>query len=102
MTQSLTRPQTKDDTSDLKQEVVMFRVASGTDWDCILYSLPRDAEWRGRRPSGSWTIVKTLIGVAEIAALSGPDREGRYKKKTVKDLRGGSDGSFAGGNPAQD
>ena len=90
-------PQTKDDTSELKQKLVKFRVASGTDWDCILYFLPRDAEWRGRRPSGSWAIVKTLIGVAEIAALSGPDREGRYKKKTVKDLRGGSDGSLAGG-----
>jgi SpoVK/Ycf46/Vps4 family AAA+-type ATPase len=90
-------PLEKDDNSDLKQELVKFRVASGTDWDCILYFLPRDAEWRGRRPSGSWAIVKTLIGVAEIAALSGPDRDGRYKKKTTKDLRGGGDGSLAGG-----
>ena len=73
-------PPTQNDNSDLRQDLVMFRVASGTDWDCILYFLPRDAEWRGRRPSGSWTIVKTLIGVAEIAALSGPDRDGRYKK----------------------
>ena len=90
-------PLEKDDNSDLKQELVKFRVASGRDWDCILYFLPQNAEWRGRRPSGSWAIVKTLIGVAEIAALSGPDRDGRYKKKTTKDLRGGGDGSLAGG-----
>lgn len=87
----------EEDDSDVKQELVRFRVASGKDWDCIIYFLPRDTEWRGRRPSGSWAIVKTLIGVAEIASLSGPDRDGRFKKRTTKDLRGGSDGSLAGG-----
>jgi ATP-dependent 26S proteasome regulatory subunit len=78
-------------------EVVSFRVAGGKDWDCVLYFIPQKAEWRGRRPSGSWTIVKTLSGLAQISALSGPDRDGKYKRKTSKDLWGGGDGSFAGG-----
>lgn len=85
------------DSSEKKDEPIRLRVAHGESWDCIVHFLPKDAEWRGRHPSGSWAIVKTLIGVAEIAALTGPDRDGRYKKKTTKSLRGGSDGSFSGG-----
>lgn len=87
----------QDENSEIQPDVVRFRVASDKDWDCILYFLPRDAVWRGQRPSGSWAIVRTLIGVAEVAAVSGPDRDGRYKKKTTKDLRGGGDGTLAGG-----
>jgi SpoVK/Ycf46/Vps4 family AAA+-type ATPase len=87
----------QDGNTEIQPEVVRFRVACDKDWDCILYFLPRDAIWRGQRPSGSWAIVRTLIGVAEVAAVSGPDRDGRYKKKTTKDLRGGGDGTLAGG-----
>jgi len=76
---------------------VRLRVANGKNWECILHFLPQGAEWRGRWPTGSWAVVKTLIGMAQVAALSGPDRDGRYKKRTTKDLRGGGDGSLAGG-----
>jgi hypothetical protein len=74
-----------------------FRVAGSTDWDCILHILPPDTQWQGRWPTGSWTIVKALTGVVQIAALSGPDRNGNYKTKTSRDLRGGSDGSLGSG-----
>lgn len=75
-----------------------LKVASGDQWDCYLHCLPKDQSWQGQWPTGSWTMIKTLIGVAEISALRGPDRDGLYHQKTVKELRGGSDGSFAGGN----
>jgi hypothetical protein len=74
-----------------------LRIAGGENWDCILHCLPTDTEWTGQWPTGSWAFLKTLTGMAEISALSGPDREGRYKKKTSKELRGGSDGTLAGG-----
>ena len=76
---------------------VRIRVGGGQDWDIVLHILPRDVAWRGRWPTGSWAIVKTLIGTAEIAALRGPDRNGLYTVKTKKSLRGGGDGSLAGG-----
>jgi hypothetical protein len=74
-----------------------LRVAGGENWECILHCLPTDTEWTGQWPTGSWAFLKTLTGMAEISALSGPDREGKYKKKTSKELRGGSDGTLAGG-----
>jgi hypothetical protein len=74
-----------------------LKVAGGANWECILHCLPVDTEWTGQWPTGSWAFLKTLTGMAEISALSGPDREGRYKKKTSKELRGGSDGTLAGG-----
>jgi hypothetical protein len=74
-----------------------LRVAGGENWECILHCLPKDTEWTGQWPTGSWAFLKTLTGMAEISALSGPDRDGRYKKKTSKELRGGSDGTLAGG-----
>jgi hypothetical protein len=74
-----------------------LKVAGGDNWECILHCLPTDTEWTGQWPTGSWAFLKTLTGMAEISALSGPDREGKYKKKTSKELRGGSDGTLAGG-----
>jgi len=76
---------------------VRLRVGGGQDWDVILHVLPRDVSWRGSWPTGSWAFVKTLIGTAEIAALRGPDRNGLYTEKTKKSLRGGGDGTLAGG-----
>ncbi|GKZ01215.1 hypothetical protein MPSEU_001072800 [Mayamaea pseudoterrestris] len=74
-----------------------FRIAGSTYWDCILHVLPPDSNWQGRWPTGSWTIVKVLTGVVQIASLSGPDRHGSFKTKTSRDLRGGSDGSLGSG-----
>jgi SpoVK/Ycf46/Vps4 family AAA+-type ATPase len=74
-----------------------LKVAGGQDWDCLLHVLPQGTEWKGRWPSGSWAMVKTLTGLAELSALTGPDRNGYYKAKTTRDLRGGSDGSIGGG-----
>lgn len=72
-------------------------VASGDQWECFLHCLPKETTWQGQWPTGSWTVLKPLTGVAEIASMKGPDRNGVYTKKTSKDIRGGSDGSFAGG-----
>lgn len=74
-----------------------LRVAGGLDWDCILHVLPPGTSWQGRWTTGSWAMIKTLTGVAEIASLVGPDRNGNLRKRTSKDLRGGSDGSLGGG-----
>jgi vesicle-fusing ATPase len=74
-----------------------LRVASGQDWDVVLHVLPPDTSWKGQWPTGSWAIIKTLIGTAEIATLGGPDRNGIYNIKTKKSLRGGGDGTMAGG-----
>lgn len=74
-----------------------LRVASGQDWDCILHVLPEDTFWIGSWPMGSWAVVKTLIGVTEIAALRGPDHDGRYEIQTTRDLRGDGDGTLARG-----
>jgi hypothetical protein len=76
---------------------VRLRVGGGADWDCILHILPAATEWQGRWPTGSWAILKALTGMIEVGALSGPDRDGRYKAKTSKSLRGGSDGSLGSG-----
>jgi len=75
-----------------------LRVASSANWDVFLHCLPKDRSCRVQWPTGTWTVVKTLIGVAEIASLQGPDRDGKYKVKTTKDLRGGSDGGIASGS----
>lgn len=83
-----------------KNTNVRLRIAGGQDWDVVLHVLPPDASWRGRWPTGSWAIVKTLIGTAEIAALRGPDRNGAYIEKTKRSLRGGSDGSTLAGGGA--
>jgi len=87
-----------DHSKDDKDEALRIRVAGGHDWDCLLHILPTDCEWSGRWPTGSWAVVKCLTGVTEISALRGPNRDGLYVKKTSKDLRGGSDGSFGSGS----
>ena len=76
-----------------------FKIASGQDWDCLIHVLPQDTQYEGRQCTGSWTMLKALTGVVEIAMLR-ENRDGGYKKSTKKDLRGGSDGSFGGGGVA--
>jgi hypothetical protein len=80
-----------------ENNAVRYRVGSGQDWDVILHVLPADESWRGRWPTGSWSILKTLIGTTEFAALRGPNRDGVYTEMTKKSLRGGGDGTLAGG-----
>jgi ATP-dependent Clp protease ATP-binding subunit ClpA len=75
-----------------------LRVAGGDHWDCILHILPPDTEWSGRWNTGAWAIVRALTGVAEISMLRGPNRDGYFTKATKKALRGGGDGSLAGGS----
>jgi hypothetical protein len=75
-----------------------LRVAGGDHWDCIFHVLPQDTEWTGRWPTGSWAVVRALTGVAEVAMLRGPNRDGFFTKATKKDLRGGGDGTLAGGS----
>jgi hypothetical protein len=75
-----------------------YRIAGGDYWDCILHVLPPGSEWRGRWPTGAWAVVKALTGVAEVAMLRGPNRDGFYTKSTKKSLRGGGDGTLAGGS----
>ena len=67
-----------------------YRIASGPKWDCIIHALPSNMQYEGRWPTGSWTIVKALTGVVEVAMLR-EDRDGNFKKATKKSLRGGSD-----------
>jgi len=71
----------------------MCKIASGEKWDCCIHALPSDMQHAGRWPTGSWTILKALTGVVEVAMLR-EDRDGNVKKRTKKDLRGGSDSSF--------
>ena len=73
-----------------------YKIASGKKWDCCIHALPSNMQHEGRWPTGSWTILKALTGVVEIAMLR-EDRDGNKKKATKKDLRGGSDGSFGVG-----
>ena len=80
-----------------KDGPVRFRVAGGQDWDVLLHVLPEGREWQGRWPTGSWAIVKPLTGVVEVAMLRGPNAQGLYRKATTKSLRGGGDGTLAGG-----
>ncbi|OEU22669.1 hypothetical protein FRACYDRAFT_178679, partial [Fragilariopsis cylindrus CCMP1102] len=74
-----------------------FRISGGDYWDCILHVLPKGTEWQGRWPTGSWSMVKCLTGMGEIAMLRGPDRNGFFKKITTAKLRGGGDGTLGGG-----
>jgi len=74
-----------------------FRVSGGDNWDCILHVLPKGMEWRGRWPTGSWAMVRTLTGMAEMNLMRGPDRDGFFKKATTAKLRGGGDGTLGGG-----
>jgi hypothetical protein len=87
-----------DDESSVVPAYRRLRVAGGEYWDCILHILPQDAEWKGRWPTGAWAVVRALTGVAEIAMLRGPNRDGFYTKATKKALRGGGDGTLAGGS----
>ena len=73
-----------------------YKIASGQKWDCCVHALPSNMQYAGRWPTGSWTILKALTGVVEIAMLR-EDRDGNVKKTIKKDLRGGSDGSFGVG-----
>lgn len=75
-----------------------YRIAGGDYWDCILHVLPPGSEWSGRWPTGAWAVVRALTGVAEVAMLRGPNRDGFYTKATKKSLRGGGDGTLAGGS----
>lgn len=89
----------KDVYEDLVQDETTprrLRIADGQDWDMLLHVLPPQTEWTGRWPTGSWAVVKTLTGMAEIAALT-EDRNGNWKEKTKRELRGGSDGSLGAG-----
>ena len=83
-----------------QDKATRLRVASGQDWDCILHVLPTGTYWAGSWPMGSWVIVKTLFGVAEIAAFRGPDPDGRYEVQTTRVLRGDGDGTLAEGAPS--
>ena len=74
-----------------------FRISGGDYWDCILHVLPKGTEWQGRWPTGSWSMVKCLTGMGELAMLRGPDRNGFFKKITTAKLRGGGDGTLGGG-----
>ena len=74
-----------------------LRVAGGEHWDVILHVLPQGSEWSGRWPTGAWAVVRALTGMAEISMLRGPNRDGFYTKATKRNLRGGGDGTLAGG-----
>jgi hypothetical protein len=80
------------------KEARRFRVSGGDNWDCILHVLPKGTEWQGRWPAGSWAVVRTLTGLAEIAMLRGPDRDGFIKKVTTVKMRGGGDGTLGSGS----
>jgi len=86
-----------EDTGNSRKPPLRFRIAGGQDWDALLHILPQGAQRRHRWATGSWSIVKPLVGVAEVAMLRGPNRDGLFTKSTAKDLRGGGDGSFLGG-----
>jgi SpoVK/Ycf46/Vps4 family AAA+-type ATPase len=92
--------QEKFDTSSRdvnKQQPLRIQLADGQDWNCYLHVLPEATSWEGRWPTGSWTMLKTLTGMATIAAMKGPDRNGNFVPKTKRNLVGGSDGSFGSG-----
>jgi len=86
------------DTVEAESSPQRYRIAGGDHWDCLLHVLPKGTEWRQRWPTGAWAIVRALTGVAEIAMLRGPNRDGFYTKATKKDLRGGGDGTLSGGS----
>jgi vesicle-fusing ATPase len=76
---------------------IRYRVAGGQDWHVLLHVLPEGRAWQGRWPTGAWTILKALTGVTQVALLRGPNAQGLFRQATTKSLRGGSDGSLAGG-----
>ena len=76
-----------------------IKIASGKKWDCIVHVLSSNTQVDHRWPTGSWSIVKALTGVVEVAMLK-EDRDGNKTKRTKKDLRGGSDGKFGVGGGA--
>jgi len=73
-----------------------IRLVGGKYWDVILHVLPKGARYQWKWPEGSWTILQPLTGLAEVAQLRGPDRNGFYTKMRTRDLRGGGDGSTFG------
>ena len=84
--------------SSQSQKNARFRIApGGKSWDCLLHVLPEGSFYQGRWPTGSWSVLKTLIGVAEISSLVENNSGQLLRKRTTKDLRGGSDGSLAAG-----
>lgn len=68
-------------------------IAKGTQWEINLYAFSSNSQYEGNHPTGSWTILKALTGVVEIAMLR-EDRDGNYKKSSKRDLRGGIDPSY--------
>jgi hypothetical protein len=95
-TTTTTDIQEPDNTAASSSAPRRFRIAGGIDWDALLHVLPPNTHWQGRWPTGSWALLKPLIGLVEIAALSN-DRNGQVSAKTSKRLRGGSDGSLGSG-----
>ena len=95
----------KDDRDDEKKKKETetrsrrIKIASGKKWDCIVHVLSSNTQVDHRWPTGSWSIVKALTGVIEVAMLK-EDRDGNKTKRTKKDLRGGSDGNFGVGGGA--
>lgn len=82
-----------------KKRSASMKIASGPKWDCIIHALPSDTQYEYRWPTGSWSVLKALTGVVEVAMLK-EDRDGNKTKRTKKDLRGGSDGKFGVGGGA--
>jgi len=79
-------PDWDGDSSKGKPIPRMCKIASGKKWDCCIHALPSDMQHAGRWPTGSWTILKALTGVVEVAMLK-EDRDGNVEKRTKKDLR---------------
>ncbi len=84
----------KDDVIDSSNNIRRIRIASGEKWDCILHVLPLNQEHKGRWCTGSWSVLKALTGVVEVALLR-EDRNGNKRKVQPKRLRGGSDSSYS-------
>ena len=84
----------EDDIIDSKSNIRRIRIASGEKWDFILHILPLNHQHETRWCTGSWSVLKALTGVVEVAMLR-EDRNGNKKKVQPKRLRGGSDGSFS-------
>ena len=94
----ITVDEDKDNEIDKEEDMRRrYRISGGNNWDCILHILPKEMEWRGRWPTGSWAVVRCLTGMAELNLMRGPDRDGFYKKATTSKLRGGGDGTLGGG-----
>jgi hypothetical protein len=59
-------------------------VENGQEWDYLPHVLPQDTQYEGRWCTVSWTMLKALTGVVEIAMLR-ENRDGEYKKAIKKD-----------------